>query len=118
MSDELIHSEAADYVDPQEAENVIAAINQILETVENQTIRDYLEETCLEISYLVCSDEDDEDDFDDDDDYDDDDDEFDDDDDDFDDDEDYDDDEEDDDFDDEDEDDFDEEEDRDRSVAA
>lgn len=116
MSDDLIHSEETDYVDPQEAENVIAAINQILDSVQNQTIRDYLEETCLEISYLVAGDEDDEDFEDEDDDFDDDDEEFDDEDEDYDDDEDFDDDE-DEDYDDDEDEDY-EEEDRDSSQAA
>lgn len=101
MSDETNLPSELEDLDPREAEKVVAALTQLIDSVESQTIRDYLEETCLEISYLIDGDEDDDDyeDEDEDDDFDDDED------DDF-----------DDDFDDEEDDDFDEDEDEDEDF--
>lgn len=58
MSDEPIMDDEFEEISIDEVDRVITALDQLIQNVESETIRAYLETTAEEISYLVDSEED------------------------------------------------------------
>lgn len=55
MSDQSIHAteEVYEEISAVEVDRILAALDQLIESTESETIRSYLETTAEEISYLV-----------------------------------------------------------------
>jgi hypothetical protein len=59
MNDEpIMDDEEFEEISFEEVDRVVAALDQLIHSVESETIRSYLETTAEEISYLVDEEED------------------------------------------------------------
>jgi hypothetical protein len=59
MTDEPMHAteEVYEEISAVEVDRILAALDQLIESTESETIRSYLETTAEEISYLVDDEE-------------------------------------------------------------
>jgi hypothetical protein len=53
MSNEPIMDDEYEEISVEEVDRVVAALDQMIQSVESETIRAYLEATAEEISYLI-----------------------------------------------------------------